>query len=187
MNLRDATKDDAPLIASLNVASWRSAYSDILDAAFLEGPVEVERRRTWDERMAGGAGAGDQGALKVLIADEDGPAGFVCLIGGVDPRWGSLVDNLHVMPGRKGRGIGTALLRAAVAWAAGTYPEAGLYLWVFEANEPARRFYDRLGGVVVERATTPHASGTRAPALRYAWADPRALASRLARSEPGGG
>ncbi len=101
-----------------------------------------------------------------------GPIGFICTFGNDDPVWGSLVDNLHVLPRAKGRGVGRHLLASAGQWAASRYPGAGIFLWVFEANEPARRFYDRMGGIVVERIIEPNpAGGGESLSLRYAWSD----------------
>jgi GNAT superfamily N-acetyltransferase len=118
--------------------------------------------------------------MRVTIAeDRSGAIGFVCSFGDDDPVWGALVDNLHVLPHAKGSGVGRLLLASAGQWAAGRYPGAGLYLWVFEANEPARRFYDRMGGVVVERVIEPNpAGGGESLSLRYAWSDPASLGRR---------
>lgn len=111
---------------------------------------------------------------QVLIAERDGAAiGFVCLIAGADPRWGGLVDNLHVLPDRKGGGVGGLLLRAAAARIA----DGGLHLFCYTANHPARGFYDRMGGQVVEALEKPGPDGRPAPELRYFWADAAALAA----------
>ena len=48
-------------------------------------------------------------------------------------------------------------------------PATGLYLWVFEANEGARRFYARLGGREVERADSGMPSAAEEPAQRVVW------------------
>ena len=111
---------------------------------------------------------------QVLIAERDDVAvGFVCLIAGADPRWGGLVDNLHVAPDLKGGGIGSLLLRAAAARIAAD----GLHLFCYTANHPARGFYDRMGGQVVEALEKPGPDGRPAPELRYFWPDAAALAA----------
>jgi GNAT superfamily N-acetyltransferase len=170
--LRQATADDAAMIAQLHVDSWRSAYRDILDPAYLAGPIERERREVWTARFAR-----PNAEMAVTLAeDAAGPIGFICTFGNEDPVWGAMVDNLHVLPRAKGRGVGRLLLASAGKWTASRYPGAGLHLWVFEANESARRFYDRMGGVVVERITEPNpAGGGESLSLRYAWNDPASL------------
>jgi GNAT superfamily N-acetyltransferase len=170
--LRPATAEDAAVIAQLHIDSWRSAYRGILDAAYLAGPIEQDRRDVWAARFA--APGGDR--QLTVAEDRAGPIGFVCTYGNDDPVYGALVDNLHVLPRAKGRGVGRSLLASAGEWAARRYPRAGLYLWVFEANEPARRFYDRMGGAVVERILEPNpAGGGESLSLRYAWSDPASL------------
>jgi GNAT superfamily N-acetyltransferase len=171
--LRPATAADAALIAQLHIDSWRTAYRDILDPAYLAGAIEQDRRDVWAARFAE-----PNGDMQVTIAEDGaGAIGFVCTFGDDDPVWGALVDNLHVLPRAKGRGVGRSLLASAGAWAARRYPGAGLSLWVFEANEPARRFYDRMGGVVVERIVEPNpGGGGESLSLRYAWRDPARLA-----------
>ena len=56
---------------------------------------------------------------------ETGPVGFVYMLGGVDATWGTLIDNLHVLPGQKGRGIGRRLLEAAADETQRRFPDDG--------------------------------------------------------------
>ena len=51
--LRPATADDAALIAQLHIDSWRSAYRDILDAAYLAGPMGQRRYADPSSPLAG--------------------------------------------------------------------------------------------------------------------------------------
>jgi GNAT superfamily N-acetyltransferase len=51
---------------------------------------------------------------------------------------------MWVRPDARGRGVGEALMNAAAGWARAR-GHAAMYLWVAEANEPARRLYDRYG------------------------------------------
>jgi GNAT superfamily N-acetyltransferase len=172
MRLREADSGDIAAVAALHTASWRDAYRTIFDAAFLAGPVVKDRLDVWTERLTT-----PSESCRTTLAEEDGKLlGFVCVFGGNDPQWGSLVDNLHVLPGLRGKGIGQALLRSAAAWVAQAYPATGLYLWVYEANVAAARFYDRLGGRAVERTTKSTHGGT-APILRYHWPEARVLGS----------
>lgn len=167
MRLREANLDDAHAIAALHAASWRDAYRLILDPAYLAGPVEQDRLDVWTGRLS----APDAARRTMLAEDAVGIIGFICTFGGDDATWGSLVDNLHVLPNAKGRGVGRALLRSAAHWVEQAHPSGGMYLWVYEANGASCRFYDRMGGRPVERSLRPSPGGT-APSLRYHWPDP---------------
>jgi GNAT superfamily N-acetyltransferase len=86
-----------------------------------------------------------------------------------EPAWGACLDNLHVRPGFIGQGLGHQLFIAAVRWVKDVEPGWPMHLWVFEANTRARRFYDRHGGEVTERAVKPMPGGVERAVLRYVW------------------
>ena len=73
------------------------------------------------------------------------------------------VEALYVAPGEQNRGVGSALLDHAKS-----LRPAGLDLWVFQANEGARRFYERHGFRLVE-LTDGAANMERTPDARYEW------------------
>ena len=52
--------------------------------------------------------------------------------------------SMWVRPGFRGRGVGEALVEAAVSWAK-EHDHETLFLWVTESNGPARRLYERCG------------------------------------------
>lgn len=172
ISIRPAMAADADEIAALHCESWRDAYADVLDPAYLSGPIEADRRTVWAERLA-------QPCAKqtVLLAQtpEHAVAGFVCLYRESDPRWGSLIDNLHVRPALRGRQIGERLLRAAVRE---LEPDQPFHLWVFEANAAGIRFYQRLGGLAAERTLDDMPAARRAPILRMAWPNAASLLAR---------
>jgi GNAT superfamily N-acetyltransferase len=172
MLVRPAGPEDAVAVAAIHVASWRDAYASILDPAFLAGPIEQDRLTVWNDRLREPTGS----HAVALALEEDQPIGFVCVLAEEDPQWGSRVDNLHVMPSLRGRGVGVLLLRWAAAWAAAAYPGSGLHLWVFEANTGARRFYERLGARTAGREASLIPSANGKTVLRLHWRSAQALA-----------
>ncbi|HLT62157.1 MAG TPA: GNAT family N-acetyltransferase, partial [Microlunatus sp.] len=94
-----------------------------------------------------------------------------------DPRWGSLVDNLHVVFDRKRSGVGTALMIEAARIIAERADRRAMYLWVLEQNTAAQGFYRAVGGQQAERAPVPSPGGVPgrlngAPVMiRFAWPD----------------
>ena len=76
---------------------------------------------------------------------------------------GDELAHLYVAPAAQRQGFGSALLD----WAKELGP-GGLWLWVFQRNERARRFYEERGFRLVE-LTDGAANEEREPDARYAW------------------
>jgi GNAT superfamily N-acetyltransferase len=159
-----ATAADAEAIAALHVRSWRSAYVGMLPQEFLDGPAGDQLSALWRRRFS----PGDNERTIVLKArHQQSLTGFACVLPDAEPSWGALLDNLHVDPAVKRLGVGRLLFDAARAAAAPLH--SAFHLWVLEANAPARRFYERLGGIEVERRLVDASKGVAAPQLRYFW------------------
>lgn len=165
MTYREANISDANAIAALHAKSWRHAYRGILRDDFLDGDVFQNRAALWEQRLA----SPPAGQFVLAALNEDQIVGFVCVFGYKDAQWGSLIDNLHVAQEMQGRSIGKELMKAAAAWIQKNYPEAGMYLWVYEANTDARRFYESLGGLGVELILKENPGGGFSNSFRYVW------------------
>src|SRR5438874_1996774 len=108
---RAAGPDDAGSVARLHADSWRRHYRGTYADAYLDGDILTDRRAVWSARLAAAAGTATLPATATLLAEDDtGPVGFVHVVFDDDDRWGSLVDNLHVAPGRQRAGIGSGML-----------------------------------------------------------------------------
>jgi ribosomal protein S18 acetylase RimI-like enzyme len=178
---RRAQPSDAEAIAVLHADSWRRNYRGAYSDSFLDGDVSVDRLEVWTSRLR----SPDPGAHTVVAEADEGFVGFGHTILEADTKWGALLENLHVIHDRRGDGIGTQLLaRSAQAASAASSP--GLFLWVLERNTAAQAFYQRRGGVCVERQLVDPPGGIAsrlagAPArLRYVWPDPSQLLPWLA-------
>jgi GNAT superfamily N-acetyltransferase len=169
--LRPVTASDARLIAELHIESWRVAYRGLLRDDYLDGPIEPERLAVWTGRLE--SPPPDHFGF---VAEQDGqPAGFAYLFGRHDPRWGTLLDNLHVRPSLRGGGLGARLLEASARETARRYPGEPLHLFVYERNAPARGFYARMGGREVERQVKEQPGGGLLADWRVVWDDPAQL------------
>jgi chorismate mutase/GNAT superfamily N-acetyltransferase len=153
LTLRPATVEDAEPLATLYLAAREAAYPAMPRS--VHPALEV---RSWFR------GRFDAPGTEVWLAERDGGAVGLLLL---EDDW---VHSLYVDPALVGHGIGSALLDLAK----GLRPE-GLGLWVFEANEGARRFYARHGFAEVRR-TDGSGNEEQEPDVEMAWPDPASLA-----------
>jgi putative acetyltransferase len=128
MDIRPATGDDRPAIRAVHEAAFgRSLEADIAEAL----------RDTGDERIT--LVACDAGAIVghvVLSAGRLGDAPVLCL------------GPIGVLPDRQRDGVGAALMRAAIAEAAGT--DAGLVVLVGHPSYYPRFGFERAGPLGLE-------------------------------------
>jgi ribosomal protein S18 acetylase RimI-like enzyme len=163
--LRRAGPDDWSEVAALHAASWQSAYRGIYPDSYLDEEVPDERRAFWRDALA----VMDPELDAVFLAEEAGEAiGFACIRRQAEAE-APLLDNLHVLPERKGQGIGRRLIAEAAGWLVDRAPEAALQLVVWSDNRPARAFYARLGGTEVETFEVATPGGGKALQIRVRW------------------
>lgn len=100
----------------------------------------------WRRRLADACG---------WVADRDG------VVVGFTLRDGAVLTALYLRGDMRGRGIGHQLLGAAQAG------QDRLRLWVFEANLPARAFYDKAGFTEIHRTAGDNDEGL--PDIEMEW------------------
>ena len=167
VHIVEASIYDYPEIAQLHANSWKQHYRGILSDDFLDNRVETERMKVWQDRFS--SPALNQ---RVSIAKEDdGIVGFACLFLDDDPTFGSLIDNLHVVPRRQKSGIGRRLMKncADIIQLEGTIKK--MYLWVYDSNKNAQKAYESVGGKKVETVEKETEDGLRVLVCRYSWDD----------------
>lgn len=182
LRFRPADAFDADAVALLHADSWRRHYRGAYADSFLDGDLAADRREVWSARLAAPADRTDHTAT--ILAEHDNElVGFVHVVFDDDPRWGSLVDNLHVRSDRRRSGIGRQLLtRTARAVAEGaTHP--AMYLWVLQQNTAAQRFYLACGASSADLELVPPPGGDPARlngtpyGLRMTWPDAAPLST----------
>jgi GNAT superfamily N-acetyltransferase len=151
-------------IAALHAASWKAAYRGLFSDRYLDHEVDADRRVYWKKRLRQLTDANGRG--QIFLATVGGKAaGFLCMDVITEPEWGAYVDNLHVLPAWRGANIGGMLLARGTDWAH-KHERNQLYLWVYEKNHAARRFYRRDGWHVAERKREPVPGGGSRMVLR---------------------
>jgi GNAT superfamily N-acetyltransferase len=179
LSTRPLSSSDAPVLARLHTHSWRTAYRGILTDYFLDNSLEAYHADLWRERFETLTPL-QFGALALL---GDDPVGFAFACARADPRWGTQLDNLHVETERRGHGIGRTLLGALCTQAEVVAPGDGLFLWVYEKNAPARRFYEWLGAEAHEHAIIVAPDGRESGEWRYVWSSLAKLMQAVNKSQ----
>ena len=160
---RIASLKDAASVALFHAQSWQQNYRGILSDDYLDNKIIQDRMDVWTGRFR------EENEYTIIAEDEGRMCGFACTYGDHDPDWGALLDNLHVAQEWKMQGIGRELMKRSAAWVAAHYPENMLYLWVFEQNVEAIRFYERVGGIRKERISHKNPDGGYSHIFRYVW------------------
>jgi len=153
INVRRARPDDAPGIAAVHVAAWRSAYAGILDDAYLahlsETRLAAFYQRAIQDRAGGHAvfvaTAGGSDRPGDSASPEAPVIGFAS--GGRARRSGLAegeVETLYVLDDYRERAVGRRLMRAMAAHLRAIGCGSAL-VWVLSDN-PAGWFYRHLGG-----------------------------------------
>ena len=141
VTVREARSADARTIAEIHVAAWRAAYHELMPADYLASLDVGERAEMWSKGIVRG------GPARLTVAEIDGVVRGFCLYG---PTRDELPDDvaeiyaLNVEPERWRMGAGRALCEHALRQAAAR-EHTTMTLWVVKGNDPARRFYERLG------------------------------------------
>jgi ribosomal protein S18 acetylase RimI-like enzyme len=161
--IRSASLSDGAAIARVHVASWRSTYRGLLADDFLLSLSETGYAERWKRVIA-------ERTSKVYVAEDEGEV--VGFSSGGRERAGETgyegeLYAIYVLDSAQRRGFGRELVRATVSG----LRELGLgdmIIWVLRDNQPARAFYERLGGVYV-RAQPITIGLTTLEEVSYGW------------------
>jgi ribosomal protein S18 acetylase RimI-like enzyme len=169
---RTATVDDAAMLASMHVASWRETYVGMLPDAMLAA-LSVDRRTAMWEQILREAAA--PGSTIVHLAVIDGKlAGFGSCGGQRNENlklkgFNGEIGAIYVLQAFQRRGLGSRLLRTMASdLVSRTFTAASL--WVLKDNAVARRFYERYGGRVIGEREDRRGDIVLAE-LAYGWAE----------------
>lgn len=161
--VRQARLEDAQAIAKIEIETWRATYAGMLPDRVLLNMSERRQTPSWASFLR-------HRPEDVWVAEHPGLG--VVGFGNCGTQRDSAVDysgevyTLYVLPDLQNRGLGRDLLRALF-----TRLEEGGHrsalVWVVRGN-PARYFYERLGGKHVMHRPIPVA-GQPIEAIAYGW------------------
>ena len=137
-SVRRIEPDDGDLLRELRLRSLRDAPE-----AFGQTVEDATAREVEDwQQLARQSSAGERRAWFIAEDESGRPAGLVQ--GRRRPPEHLLIFSMWVDPSVRRSGVGRQLIEAVEAWAL-MWGGRHSVLWVFGTNEPALRFYRRLG------------------------------------------
>lgn len=160
--IRRGRPQDALAIAKVYVDSWREAYRGHLPDSYLAGLNYAAFERHWRRTFAA------RGWAFVATLDDE----VVGIASGGRARRQSLAGGeiyvLYVLAEHHGRGIGRSLFDAC-HFELAKRGHAGTLVWVLASN-PARAFYEHLGGQQMAENTL-QIGGVEVREVGYFWRD----------------
>ncbi len=153
MDIRLMKLRDVEAVCRVYVQSWQNAYKNIVPQAYLDSLSE----KRWSENLLA------EGRYSLVMTEENAVIG-TCAYAKSDGACGEIIS-LYFLPQYCGKGYGAVLLQAAKdkLKAMGCRE---IFLWVFEENFRARRFYEKNGFLAGER-TEVSVGGKVLQAVQY--------------------
>jgi GNAT superfamily N-acetyltransferase len=142
--IRPATLDDGEAIARIQIQTWRTAYRGVIADEFLDAMSEDERTSRWSEIV-------QRPEHATFVAEVEGH-GIIGFANGGPERDGredyrGELCGLYVLPDWHGQGIGRQLVATFASWLINSEFDT-MMVWTL-ADNPYRRFYERLRGKLV--------------------------------------
>jgi GNAT superfamily N-acetyltransferase len=165
VTVRPASQQDANAVAEVLCGSRRE---HLAFAPMAHTPAEV---RQWiAEILIPGGGV-------YVATHDDQVVAMLAISSGQEHQW---IDQLYVMPGHTGQGVGAQLLQAAH-----DKLKPPIRLYTFQANAGARRFYERHGYKAIA-LTDGAGNEERCPDVLYEWGGTDAATMYLPKDAPSG-
>jgi GNAT superfamily N-acetyltransferase len=170
--IRSARPQDAAGIADVHVASWRTTYPGLLPDRYLVAMSERASRERWNRLLADPV---KSDGTFVAVEAPFGVVGFACCgnqRSAIDGYGGEFFA-IYLFDHAQGRGLGRRLMAAMAENLTGRGVNSAV-VWVLRDN-PARWFYERLGGTRIAEHDLDFAGAT-VTETAYGWRDLASLA-----------
>lgn len=182
MRVREAVIADAEAVARVRVDTWRTAYKGIIRQSFLDAQSYDDKLADWKQILAETGGP----TSTFVVEDTDGRVVGFAFAGSErtgDPIFTGQLIAIYILATHQRYGMGRRLV-GAVAARLIEQGHRSMLVWVL-ADNPSRRFYERLGGEPLHRDTTLAIGGDDLVEVAYGWRDLRALSARLQEESAG--
>jgi len=171
--IRRATPADAPGIAQVRVASWRTTYRGMIPDAYLDGMKVEDSAAHWQRVLT----AAPNTTSVFVVEDGGGVCGFAAGLMLTERKFDldAELSAIYLVPDRQRAGLGGRLFAAVIA-AQRAHGATGFLTWVIARNRGARKFYEGLGGeLLVEQPF--QWDGMDLVEVGYGWRDLDTLAA----------
>jgi ribosomal protein S18 acetylase RimI-like enzyme len=165
IQIRRATINDSSGIARVQVDSYQTAYAGILSQDYLEHFSYEDQAQDWYDWMMNRP----RDLIFVAHTETGEMVGYALGRPGLTklPPFDSELVAMHVHQPFQRQGIGRGLM-VKMAEQLQERGCASLMLWVLEKN-PARSFYEKLGGQLIGRQEVEMEEGVSAVEVAYGW------------------
>jgi GNAT superfamily N-acetyltransferase len=171
LTIREAEPSDAAQIAQVNFETWRSTYTGILAPEHLEARSLEEQVKLWQETLST-LSPSSKRFVALSGRDVIGYSG-----GGRNPDsrspFQSELFGIYVLKAFQGQGLGQQLTRVLAHWLL-AQGNGSMQVWVMEKN-PYRRFYEKIGGELLDQSRDLDYGGTRLTVVSYGWTQLQSL------------
>ena len=161
MLLRDVQDPDLPAVGAVHQRSRVAAYAGILSAETLEARSAEAFGEWWSERWKW-----EKDTHRLTVAEQDGTIVGFTYVGPSETPGAAELYAIHVDAGSIGTGVGRELMVNAMAQLTAS-GERSAVLWVLEANDRARHFYERGGWRADGETRDEPVNGEPVHQLRY--------------------
>jgi len=165
--IRLATPSDAPEIARVNHQTWVETYKGILDDEVIKARSLEEQVKVWQDQL----GAPKPSELR-FVAEAHGQ--IVGYVGGgrnadTHSPFQAELFGIYVVRDFQNKGLGSRLV-SALAAALKEKGHGSMLVWIMEKN-PYRKFYEKLGGLLLDQSRDVEYGGKNLRVACYGWAD----------------
>ena len=148
--IRNVREEDISTIADIQINGWKSAYIGIIDNSYLLSIDKKEKiSKLHKNYMQNGFIVAEIDKVIVGFCRYIGNNSFSLEIEDADCE----ISALYVRPDLKYNGIGTKLFQYVVEEFK-SQKKRKMILWCFKDNEPSKRFYEKMGGTIIDEKQT---------------------------------
>jgi len=164
---RLAIPTDSPRLAKIQVDSYQIGYRGLLPDAFLDEFTYDEQTQDWHDILSDPTYNMQTDPIYVAINFEGIIMGYAM---------GRVLDDapcecelraMHVLKAFQRQGVGTTLIHARAQHFA-NMGYTSIMLWTLH-NNPARAFFEKIGGQLIQEKTDTWDDGTQVTEIAYAW------------------